>query len=172
MTDVAGATGATDATGAADARTRYARTIVEIRRPDEGDVVVRPAPTEEVGGWPWPSAEPVYLLTAWDPGEERPGLEVNRRRQAALEAELRPLVGAMWVALGTDPVTGRQEEGVAVRGVRQADVLAVAARYRQDAIFVWTPREWATVSCRDGRREASGWVLSRQETPGGTTPRP
>ena len=147
-------------TVAPDAWDGYARTVVEIRRPEEGDLVVRPAPRGVTGMWPWPTPEPVYVLTAWDPGDERPGPEVNRRRQAALESELRPLVAAMWSAVGTDPVTGRREEGVAVRGPGEAEVLAVAARYGQDAVFVWTPGVWATVSCRDRRRQAGGWVLS------------
>lgn len=137
----------------------YRRTVVEIRRREEGDLVVRPSRPGASGAWPWPTPEPVYLLTAWDPGEERPGVEVNRRRQAALVAELRPMVGAMWEARGTDPVTGRRDEGVAVCGVEEDEVLALAARYGQDAVFVWTPAAWSTVSCRDGHRQAGGWEL-------------
>ena len=137
----------------------YRRTIVEIRRPREGDLVVRPARPGTAGPWPWPTPDPVYLLTAWDPGEERPAVEVNRRRQASLVAELLPLVRAMWEARGTDPVTGRREEGVAVCGVEEEAVLALAARYGQDAVFVWTPAAWSTVSCRGGRRQVGGWEL-------------
>jgi hypothetical protein len=35
----------------------------------------------------------------------------------------------------------------------------LGARYGQDAVFVWTPAEWAIVACTGGRRVASGWQL-------------
>ncbi len=142
-----------------DAWDGYRRTVVEIRRPIGGDLRVRPAPPGEVGVWPWQTREPVYLLTAWDPGDERPGDAVNRRHQAALEEDLRAVTRELFVAVGTDPVTGRREEGVAVRGASEGDVLALAARYRQDAVFAWTPTEWATVSCRERRRVSMGWAV-------------
>ncbi len=84
----------------------------------------------------------MHILTAWDPGPERPGLVVNRARQSALETELRPLAVALVPAVGVDPVTGHREEGVAVLGVAESVVLALGARYGQDAVFVWTPAEW------------------------------
>jgi hypothetical protein len=138
----------------------YARTVVEIVRPRQGHLVVRSAPPGEVGDWPWASREPVYVLTAWDPGDERPGDGENRTRQAALETELRPLASALWFAVGIDPVSGHREEGVAVRGVREDDALALGGHYRQDAIFGWTPAEWAIVACAGGRRVVHGWSLA------------
>jgi len=138
----------------------YARTVVEILRPGEGDLSVRPAPPGEVGQWPWASTEPVRILTAWDPGDERPCEQQNRESQAALESDLRPLATAMWAAVGVDPLSGHREEGVLVLGVTEADALALGARYGQDAIFAWTPAEWAIVACTGGRREASGWSLT------------
>jgi len=138
----------------------YERTEVEIVRPSEGTLTVRPAPEGECGLWPWPTVQPVYVLTAWDPGPERPGEAANRERQAALEADLRLVAGALWVAVGVDRATGHREEGVAVRGIPETEVMALGSRYRQDAVFAWTPVEWAIVSCRDGRRVAAGWSLA------------
>ena len=138
----------------------YARTVVEIRRPGVGDLVVRPAPSGQTGAWPWPSATTVHLLTVWDPGQDRPGPEVNRARQAALESELRAMTPAMWAAVGTDPDTGGSDEGVAVRGLAEVEVLRIAARYRQDAIFSWTPTEWAIVASAGTRRESLGWSVT------------
>ena len=137
----------------------YARTIVEVVRAGAPRLVVRAAPAGEVGAWPWGSPGPVHVLTAWDPGGERPGDEENRRRQSALEADLRLLGGAQWPALGVDPVTGRREEGVAVCGVSTAEVARLGARYGQDAVFVWTPDQWTILACTGGRRLSSGWVL-------------
>jgi len=139
----------------------YARTVVEIARPGHDDLVVRPAPLGVVGEWPWGRADPVHVLTAWDPGLERPSAAENRRRQAELEAVLRPLAGGIWAAVGVDPVSGHREEGVAVLGVSEADALALGARYGQDAILAWTPLEWTIVGCTTGRRVASGWTCTR-----------
>ena len=137
----------------------YTRTVVEFCRPREGDVVVRPAPPGQVGEWPWASPLPVSILTAWDPGEERPGDEENRVRQAALEADLGLLTGARWSTVGIDPESGHREEGVAVRGVAEGEARALGDRYRQDAIFVWTPHSWVVTACRGERRLALGWSV-------------
>ncbi len=133
--------------------------MVEVRLPQEEELVIHPAAPGECGPWPWPSLEPVHLLTAWDPGSERPGEHVNRARQVELEAELRLGSHRMWAAIGIDPATGRREEGVAVQGIREPEVLALASRYRQDAIFTWTPSEWIIVAAAGDRRLTSGWSL-------------
>jgi len=139
----------------------YARTVVEIFRPDEGNIVVGAAPPGQIGDWPWASPQPVHILTAWDPGDERPGAEENRTRQAALEADLHMATDALWFTVGVDPVSGHREEGVAACGVSEAEALALGARYRQEAIFVWTPDEWAIVACGGSRRLVGGWRLLR-----------
>ena len=143
----------------------YERTVVEILRPGEGHLRVRSAPQPDETTWPWPDERPVHLLTAWDPGQQRPGHDVNRVRQAALEADLALLSVPLLVAVGVDPVTGRREEGVAVRGLAEADVLALGVRYGQDAVFAWTPAAWAVVACRGGRRVTTGWSLETAPTP-------
>ena len=142
----------------------YARTEVEILRPQGGSLRVRSAPEADEGLWPWPDERPVHLLTAWDPGPERPGREVNRSRQAALQADLGRLSVPLLAAVGVDPLTGRREEGVAVVGLPEAQILALGLRYGQDAVFAWTPAEWAVVACRGRRRQASGWSLAVDPT--------
>ena len=136
----------------------YARMVVEIDRPDEPDVMVRSARAGERGKWPWTSQDPVHVLTAWDPGNELLDEQVNRERQAALEAELQQLGPAgWWPAVGVDPVSGHREEGVAVQGLNEHMVLQVGARFDQDAIFSWTPGEWTIVACTGERRVGLGW---------------
>jgi hypothetical protein len=144
-----------------DSWASYQRTVVAVRLPAGGCLRVRAAADADEAGWPWATAEVVHLLTAWDPGRERPGEAVNRARQAALEHELRGLEVALLPAVGADPVTGRREEGVAVRGLPEPEALALGARYGQDAVFAWTPAEWTVVACRGGRRLVSGWSLTR-----------
>jgi hypothetical protein len=137
----------------------YRRTVVDIERHDGSSLRISSAVNAEEAGWPWPDERPVHVLTAWDPGVERPARDVNRVRQAALEADLGVLSVRLLAAVGIDPVTGRREEGVAVRGLPEAKVLALGERYGQDAVFAWTPAEWAIVACQGGRRQASGWSL-------------
>lgn len=139
----------------------YARTVVVIVRPDAPDLVVSAAPAGGTGAWPWTAGDAVYVLTAWDPGVARPGEIENRRRQADLEGEIQALAPSeMWTAVGVDRVSEHREEGAAVRGLDLDVLVALGARYGQDAIFEWTPREWAIVACRGGRREAFGWSVS------------
>jgi hypothetical protein len=148
-----------------DSWAAYQRTVVEILLPGGGSLRVRSAPHAGQAAWPWPDEQPAHLLTAWDPGVARPGRDVNRVRQAALEAELSLLSVPLLAAVGVDPATGRREEGVAVRGLPEAAVLALGARYGQDAVFAWTPSAWAVVACRGGRRATTGWFLEVAPTP-------
>ena len=136
----------------------YARTVVVIVRPGTSNLVVVAAPPGQVGAWPWPTNEPVHVLTAWDPGDARPGEEVNRAGQAALEAELAVLrPDDLWNAVGVDPVSEHREEGVAVVGLSLDVARDLGSRHHQDAIFEWTPGAWAVVACRGGRRVDFGW---------------
>jgi hypothetical protein len=149
----------------------YARTIVTIARPGAGELVVRPAPRGDVGEWPWPTRATVHVLTAWDPGRGRPGEEENRIRQAALEADLGTVTPDRWPAVGVDPASGHREEGVAVCDVAEAVVLALGARYGQDAVFAWSPAAWTLVACSGGRRLALGWRVTGSG-PGRRRPHP
>jgi hypothetical protein len=138
----------------------YATTVVEVTGPRPDDtVIVAAAPTGEVGRWPWAALDVIYVLTAWDPGERRFSEDVNRRRQAKLEEELRPLARCMWSARGYDAASAYRNEGVAVSGAREADVLAAGARFGQDAVFAWTATEWTIVGCTGGRRLPLGWRI-------------
>jgi len=138
----------------------YATTIVAVIRPGSDNLFVAAAPAGDVGVWPWSAETVVYVLTAWDPGERRLGQSVNRARQTQLEEELRTARCHMWNARGFDPDTGYREEGVAVSGLPEADVLAAGARFGQEAVFAWTPDEWAIVACAGRRRVAFGWQVT------------
>ena len=136
----------------------YANTVVEVIGPNAG-VAVRAAPAGDVGVWPWATEAALFVLTAWDPGEVRFSVEVNRARQSALDAELRPRAESTWRARGVDPSTGYGDEGVAVRGLAESDVCEIGARYGQDAVFAWTPRAWTIVACVGARRLSLGWRI-------------
>jgi Protein of unknown function (DUF3293) len=141
----------------------YARTEIRIRRARREVLVVRGAPAGEVASWPWPRTERIHVMSAWDPGGERPGAGANRRRQAELELELRSPARAtpvsIWPVSGFDPESGYRDEGVAVSGMSDSDACALAARFGQDAIFSWSAGEWAIVASSAERRIAFGWTV-------------
>jgi hypothetical protein len=141
----------------------YARTVVVIVRPDTTNIVVEGAAPGRTGAWPWPTDEAVHVITAWDPGNARPSLEQNRANQAALETELAGL-GPKWLrdAVGVDPLSGHREEGLAVCGLGIDAVRDLGTRYRQDAVFEWTPPAWTILACRGRRRVDFGWSASSE----------
>jgi hypothetical protein len=61
--------------------------------------------------------------------------------------------------VGVDPSSKHREEGVATLGLSVEEAVALAAQYRQDAIFVWTTDAWSIVSCRDDRRVDLSWAV-------------
>ena len=132
--------------------------MVDIDRGVEGILRVQADPTGRVGHWPWDSPQPVHLLTAWNPGRERPGEAANRERQAKLEADLVRLAPAGWPARGTLPGTGEYDEGLAVQGLTVDQARVLGARYGQDAVFEWTPADWTIVGCYEDRRVVFGWT--------------
>ena len=138
----------------------YVNTIVEVVRPDATDLSIRSAPAGRVGVWPWAMQLPVFVLTAWDPGDERCSEEVNHRRQMELEDTLRPRSRGLWRARGFEPSTGYRDEGVAVTGLAEHEVLDAGAQFGQDAVFSWTPAAWTIVSCSGGRRLVLGWSVT------------
>ena len=137
----------------------YERTVVEIAWAGALTVRVRAAAEPDEASWPWPDGRTGARPDRLGSRSGAPGREVNRVRQAALEADLLTLGLPLATAVGVDPVSRRREEGVAVRGAPEAGVLALGARYGQDAVFAWTPAEWAIVACQGGRRLASPWSL-------------
>lgn len=94
----------------------------------------------------------IHIITAWNPGAERPGDAENRRRNEALRAELAAVTDPVLPAVGTsteeaDPDEPHSEESWAVIGVDLNDALAFGARYDQDAIFEITAESQTVVKC-------------------------
>jgi hypothetical protein len=149
---------------AADRWAEYTRTVVEVLVPDGTRFQLSPRAVGDVGPWPSALDAPVQFLTAWDPGDERPGEAENRRRQAALEDDLSARGLTIWHTVGRDGESDHAEEGVAVIGMEEEDALAVALDYLQAAIFSWTPTAWSTVSCVDDTRHDAGWRMEPVDT--------
>jgi hypothetical protein len=109
---------------------------------------------------PYPLTDsPVHVLTAHNPGAERPGDAENRRRQDALEAELAGLGLTVVRAVASAEDGTHAEDSVAVVGWDDAAALALARRYGQDALFRWSPAAWEVVPCDGGPSLRSGWTV-------------
>jgi hypothetical protein len=134
----------------------YAKARVVIELPGRR-LTVRPA--DHPGRYPLDTV-PVHVLTAHDPGAARPGAAENRRRQAALEAELADHGVMVTRAVASAEDGTHAEESAAVVGWDDDEALALARRFGQDAIFRWSPTAWAVVPCDGGPALCLGWTLA------------
>jgi hypothetical protein len=138
--------------------------------PDIASLYLATVVTVEAAGT-WRSAREVaarlgtlHVVTAWNPGDERPAREVNDHANEALRAELARRGLAPMRALGSDPNSPHAEESWAVAGRTDHDARELGAKYRQVAVFRITAtrqtvlgcfaeweveREWRAERCRD-----------------------
>ena len=118
----------------------YDSTIVSVLHPDYG--------------WTDPAllvlerGEAAVVMTAWNPGFERPAIEINELANARLHAELVLTGHVTWRADGTSPDGSFHEPGWLAWGIQVPEAIALARRYGQFAIYVFDPTgERLTVPC-------------------------
>src|SRR3954447_2068821 len=92
-----------------DLRESYLRTEISVALPDEGWV----AAADALDG----SASPMHVLTAWNPGSERPAVTVNRLHNRLLRAWLGELGVDVLAAIGASPEGDHFEESFATIGL-------------------------------------------------------
>jgi len=126
---------------------QYSRTIIRIDTGASAPVVLGPgvpAPPE-LG-----ALLPLYVVTAWNPGDERPTDEANHAANARLRRLLEES-GATHIfdAAGhdPDPAVDYCEAGFAAAGVSQAQAVELGRQFRQDAIFEITAAGHRVVPC-------------------------
>ncbi len=92
-------------------------------------------------------ATPLAIITAWNPGVERPSETANKEANLRLESALEE---ARWPYY---PASGRSEDGThaepsyAVAGIDPAAALDLARAFRQAAVFYWDGREPSLLWC-------------------------
>lgn len=99
--------------------------------------------------------QPLHIVTAWNPGDERPGTATNREANARLLADLSRHATDVRPAIGRDPDSPHFEESWAASGLDRAAALALGRKYRQVAIFEIQAGRITVLAC-DGT-----WELSR-----------
>ena len=97
---------------------------------------------------PLPS-DPLFVLTAWNPGGVDRDRETNDEAERVLEAELTGAGRAWWPADGRSPDDSWSEPGVAVAGLDRAAACALGERYGQLAVYELTGDLVRVVRCVD-----------------------
>lgn len=103
----------------------------------------------------FPHGEVAHVITAWNPGDERPNADSN----AVADARLRDhLVGRGLDPLrarGADPESTHFEDGWLVRGLRDVDARSIGADFGQVAVFKLANARQAVLACSEE------WSVSR-----------
>jgi hypothetical protein len=97
----------------------------------------------------------VHVLTAWNPGDERPSREENDDANERLLIELVSRGLNPCRAVGADPDSEHAEESWAVHGLSDDEARAIGAAFRQVAVFRLTATDQTVLACFED------WVVSR-----------
>jgi hypothetical protein len=97
------------------------RTIFVVDRPPRGR-----APSRSV-----------TVVTAWNPGLQRPGKDENRAANARLEAALRERGHVYYPAKGESAGGTHAEPSFAVMDLTQAQAISLGREFGQAAVFHW-----------------------------------
>ena len=98
---------------------------------------------------------PVHVITAWNPGDERPSLDTNRLRNDQLKVELETMGFEVFAALGSDPHSEHAEESLAVVGMSDEQATEVGCLFDQVAIFRIEASSQHVLGC------SANWAVSR-----------
>lgn len=90
-----------------------------------------------------------FVITAWNPFSEQLSLDENRRRNSELEKDLLAVRGELLKAIGRSNDWRWFEESFAVRNMSLSEIVEVAKKYQQNAIFHITPEGRRVISCLD-----------------------
>lgn len=85
----------------------------------------------------------IHVITAWNPGDERPGDEINEARNEQLRVDISARGLEILEALGSDPNSLHAEKSWAVVGMTDNTAIELGKKYGQVAIFFITrARQW------------------------------
>lgn len=133
----------------------YTRAVLRV--PDLA-VTLRPRPAGQVDG-AFPFDAPVHVVTAHNPGAERPGAAGNAARQTRLEEELDARGVRWWRTVAGAEDGSHAEEGALVVGLDDTAACALGAAWGQDAVFRWSSTAWTVLACDGSPSVDLGWAL-------------
>ena len=105
------------------------------------------------------SPRTVHVITAWNPGADRPPQAVNESANDRLREEIAEFSDELLPAVGSDPNSDYFEEGWAVVGLSDRQAQALGRRFGQVAVFRVKNGLQTVLSC-DGT-----WRVSRTLSP-------
>lgn len=97
----------------------------------------------------------VHVLTAWNPGKDRPGDVINREQNQALRLRIEAMGHSPFSAIGRDPNSDHAEESWAVVGLTDQEAIALGRAFGQVAVFRISGSRQTVLGCVDE------WELSR-----------
>jgi hypothetical protein len=101
-----------------------------------------------------------HVITAWNPGDDRPTPAENKAADVRLYDQLVALGLEPHRVVGSDPDSQHAEESWGVTGLSDGEARDLGAAYGQEAIFRITDQEQTVLAC------TAEWELSRQFTRG------
>ncbi|MBT7691098.1 MAG: DUF3293 domain-containing protein [Gemmatimonadales bacterium] len=110
----------------------FASTIIEVEHP-EGTITVPAGTTGRNNGWPW--AQPVWVVTAHNPGGTVCSTNWNRGANTSLRNSLKKQGIEFVRATGRSPDRTWSESGYALVGISKSQALTIARQCGQLAIF-------------------------------------
>lgn len=105
---------------------------------------------------PLPPGDPIFVLTAYNPGGIDRDDSENEASERSLERELSSAGATYWPALGRSRDGSWSEPGVAVAMFDRAAACAYGDRYGQLAVFELTDDQVHVVRCSDAEIVRSG----------------
>ena len=97
----------------------------------------------------------IHVITAWNPGDERPSSEVNDAQNNQLLVDISAMGLEALEALGSDPNSTHAEKSWAVIGLTDKIAIELGRKYGQVAVFRITESHQSVLGC------LSEWEVSR-----------
>jgi len=103
---------------------------------------------------------PASFVTAHNPGGPIIDAVENEVRHRTFVTDIAAHGWTWWPAVGGDPGGSHTEVGVLLLDVSVEDALALAARFDQDAIYVWSADAFELVAHDRSRHDRFGWTAT------------
>jgi hypothetical protein len=135
----------------------YAATLIEIHWPDRPHQVVEPRPEGVTDGEFPGGVDHIHIITAFNPRSRLLRRSENEERNRLLRDDL-DREGLRYVeAVGRSPDSSWSEESFAVVDAAPEQILDLARRYQQNAVFEWHRAGRATMWTDDVTSTPHGW---------------
>lgn len=138
----------------------YLDTIIEFSDPDGSRLVflraglpMSPEPLSRLSSFA--ATLPAWVITAWNPESELVPAEQNAAAHRELLADVEAAGLVALPAVGMSRDRSWSEESVLVVGASRQWVLGIAEKFKQNAVFRWTPESLDVVGGADP------WVRTR-----------